>query len=437
MGYHLEQAYRYRAELGPVGAGAGLAREAAERLGAAGRRAFTRTDAPAGLNLVSRAISLLPPDDPLRVDLVPSLRVLQGWMDLSWADQVLTEAIEAAANTGDRGLGARALVQRGFLRLFIDPEVSAKELIELAEGAIAVFEELGDEVGLARAWRLTAQAHYLARRAGASVKALDIALEHARRADDRFEAREIIEWLCVALLLGPVPADEGARRCERLLGEIGGDPALEMGVLGALSHLMAIQGRKPQAEELLARGRGVMRQLGEWVWLFPVHAAFFALWEDDPAAAERELLPGYEMFKKVGERSHNFASVAVLLAQSAYAQGRYDDAERFRRECEETANPNDIDSQIRYRAIRAKLLARGGELEAGEALARQAVALAETSDFLLAHGDALMDLAEVLRLSERTAESEDAITKAVQLYEAKGSAVAAARARAVLDEQLR
>ena len=98
-----------------------IAREAAERLGNAGRRAFVRSDAPAGVNLISRAVALLPPDDPLRVELVPNVRVVQGLaMDMTWADRVLTEAVEAAATTGDRRLAARALVQRGLLRLFTE-----------------------------------------------------------------------------------------------------------------------------------------------------------------------------------------------------------------------------------------------------------------------------------------------------------------------------
>ena len=104
VGYHLEQSVRHRAELGPVDAeGAPLGRRAAELLGAAGRRAFLRSDAPAGVNLFARAVAMLSPDDPLRVDLVPNVRVVQGLRDLSWAERVLTEAIEASATTGDRG----------------------------------------------------------------------------------------------------------------------------------------------------------------------------------------------------------------------------------------------------------------------------------------------------------------------------------------------
>ena len=61
LGFHLEQAYRYRTELGPLDdAGRDLARRAATKLGAAGRRAFARGDLPAAINLLRRAGALLP-----------------------------------------------------------------------------------------------------------------------------------------------------------------------------------------------------------------------------------------------------------------------------------------------------------------------------------------------------------------------------------------
>ena len=139
LGYHLEQAYRFHAELGDVDEEArAVGRRAAERLGAAGKRAFARLDAPAAMNLMSRATALLPNDDPLRVDLVPNVRAIQGAADLGWADAILQEAIAS----GDPRLRAHALVQRGFLRLFLhESDVTAEELIQVAEDAISVFEK--------------------------------------------------------------------------------------------------------------------------------------------------------------------------------------------------------------------------------------------------------------------------------------------------------
>ena len=60
LGYHFEQAYRYRAELGPVDDDArALAARAARHLGAAGRRANDRGDVYAAANLLGRAAALL------------------------------------------------------------------------------------------------------------------------------------------------------------------------------------------------------------------------------------------------------------------------------------------------------------------------------------------------------------------------------------------
>ena len=67
LGYHLEQAYQYLSELGPLDEhGQELGRRAAARLSDAGRRAFARGDMAAAANLLRRAAALLPPKDPAR-----------------------------------------------------------------------------------------------------------------------------------------------------------------------------------------------------------------------------------------------------------------------------------------------------------------------------------------------------------------------------------
>ena len=435
IGYHLEQAFRYHADLGTLdGDSQALGRRAAERLGTAGRRAFLRSDALAGVNLISRAVAMLSPADPLRVDLVPNVRAVQGITDLTWADRVLTEAIEAAATTGDRQLAAHALVQRGFLRLFNGAEVTPGELIDVSKRAIAAFDELHDELGLARAWRLVAQAHYLDRDMQSCAEASERALEHVRRAGDRFEEREIVEWLVIALLLGPAPAPDAIRRFERLLGEVGDDPFLQAEILGGLAPLVAMQGRQAEADDIVARGGTIMEESGEWVWIVFFWRASIHLWRGDASAAEQELRPAYEMLKRIGEQSH-FSSLAHALANVLYAQGLYADAEQMTRECEGASRPNDVHSQILWRSIRAKTLARRNEIDEALLLAHEAVVLAQESDFLPAHADALADLAEVLRLAGQEAAARAALEDAIVLYEQKGNLLATGRARASLDRQ--
>src|SRR5262249_18149551 len=156
-------------------------------------------------------------------------------------------------------------------------------------------------------------------------------------------------------------------------------------------------------------------------------------WRGDLDAAEQDLLPGYDALKRIGEKSH-FSSIAHCLANVRYLQGRYDQAEQLTRECEEACHANDVNSQIFWRSTRAKVLAHRGELEAAERLGTEAVALAERTDFLGAHGDALMDLGEVRSLAGRPGEAAAAIREAVRLYERKGNSLAAARARSLLRE---
>ena len=60
LGYHLEQAYRYRVELGSVDDASGIGERAAIKLSSAGQRALARGDIPAAVNLLRRSIALLP-----------------------------------------------------------------------------------------------------------------------------------------------------------------------------------------------------------------------------------------------------------------------------------------------------------------------------------------------------------------------------------------
>jgi class 3 adenylate cyclase/tetratricopeptide (TPR) repeat protein len=429
LGYHLERAHRNRADLGPVDVETQeLARKAADRLGGAGRRAFVRSDVPAGVNLIARAAALLPAGDPVRVDLIPNVRIMQGWTgDLGWADTVLKDAVAV----GDERLKAHAHVQGGLLRLFTGPDVTAGELLEVAEPAIDVFERLGDDLGLARAWRLAEQANYLARRAGPSTDAAERGLVHARRAGDRFEEREIAQFLLIAMILGPAAAPEAARRCEQLHQDAAGDPFLEVNALGALAYFVAIQGRTGEARELLARGRADMGELSEWLWVVPpVYFGLYASWEDDPTGAERELRPAYEALRRIGEQSH-FSSLATVLAQAVYAQGRYEDADVLAGEARDASRLIDVQCQTISRTVKAKVLARRGERSAAEELAREAIEFVEESDFLPVRGEALVDVAEVFQLIGRADEAGPALEAAVRLHEQKGNAAAAARARAL------
>jgi ATP/maltotriose-dependent transcriptional regulator MalT len=305
--------------------------------------------------------------------------------------------------------------------------------VAIAEEAIRPFRAAGDDLGLARAWRLIAQARYLARRAGECVEASELALTHARRAGDRFEIKEIVEWLVVALALGPTPAAEASRRCAELLEVIAGERFLEVTLPAVRAYLEAIQGRKALADELLESARrmgGDSRYLRR-VAYFGVYAGLMLA--GDPAAAERELRAGADALREVGELT-NYCSVTSQLALALCDQGRYDEAEHYTRESEAAARANDVMANVLWRAGRARVLAARGELASAEALADEAIAFADPSDFVVIHALACQAQAEVLRRAGRHTEARAAVDRAVALFEQKGDAVSAARAPSVLGQ---
>jgi len=431
LGYHLEQAFRYRQELGPVASGdLAIAARAGERLGAAGRRAIqVRGDMSAAVNLISRATSLLPTEHPLRRELLPELGsalIVTG--DFTRAEDVLTEAMQAAATGGDRRLELRTLIDREFLRAFTAPQGAIPEILAVTDEIIPLLEELGDELGLAKAWWLKSEVHMNAARWGARAEALERALSHARRAGDRREEATLVGNLALSLLYGPTPVPEAIARCEQLLVEAKGYRSQEAGIASALAALLAMQGDFGRARELWARSEVIYEELALRFRraLRSLIPGAIELLAGDPESAVETLRWGYDALEKMGAKGAR-STLAAYLADALCFQGRYDEAEHFTHLSEEIGAAEDVVTQIVWRSARARVLAHRGDAAEAETLGKRALELALGTDFLDLQGSTLVALAEVLSVADP--DGDDAsllLTRAREIYERKGNIVAAA-----------
>ena len=143
----------------------------------------------------------------------------------------------------------------------------------------------------------------------------------------------------------------------------------------------------------------------------------------DLEAAEAELRRDYDTFERMGETNY-ISTTAALLAEVLYRQGDLDGAEEYTRISEELAAQDDVSSQFRWRSVRAKILAtRGRRSRSREARPGGRGEVIRPSDDLNSQGEALIDLAEVLRLAGRPAEAAEAARDALALFEAKGNTV--------------
>jgi class 3 adenylate cyclase len=431
IGYHLEQAYRYREELGPVGDRAtALAARAGERLGAAGRRAIIGGgDAGAAANLISRAVSLLPGDHPLRGELLTELAsALMMTGNFNRADDVLGEALSAALAADDARLEARALIEREFFKIFAGSQEASSTIPEVTARAIPVLEEAGDDLGLARAWRLRGEVEVLAGHWGARAEALERALEHARLAADGREEATLVGLLVMALYFGPTSVEEAISRCERFLTEMSGERSIEAAIWSTLAGLVAMRADFDEARELWAAASNQFEELG-LTYRRAVRAVIAADIETlagDDEAAERELRWGYETLERMGEKGAR-AVVAAYLAESLSRRGRDDEAAGFAEIAATLAAGDDLVPQVLCRSVRAKVHARRGELDQAEELAREAAAMVEGTDFPDLQALTLLSLAEVLESTAKAEESARLIERAQEIYAKKGNIVAGRR----------
>ena len=114
IGYHLEQAYGYRQQLGRVDDGPHrlLAADASGCLTTAGRRALHTGDRAGAASLLRRAAALRAIGDPARTALLIDLGgVLREEGQFAAADDALGEALRLAAGSDDAALESRARLE--------------------------------------------------------------------------------------------------------------------------------------------------------------------------------------------------------------------------------------------------------------------------------------------------------------------------------------
>jgi class 3 adenylate cyclase/tetratricopeptide (TPR) repeat protein len=424
VGYHLEQAHRYRAELGLLDEhGRELARRAAELLGSAGERAFARYDIPAALSLLSRATALLDADDPVRVELlVPLGEALGEAGQVDRATAVLAESHDAANSRGDERLAAVARLGRWFaVRGEYDVEASLRDGRE----AVEVFERHDDRRGLSRAWALVGRANWHAGRAARAEGDIEEALRHAVEVGDRRREAECLLWLGAILAQGPRPAEEAAQRAEKVLEDRQGHRTIEAYMCHALAHLRAWQGRLEEGRTFARRYSAILRdngQLASWAESLEALADVERV-AGNSAEASRILLEGQRNSDDMGLDDR---TLLPFLANALYTEDRIEEAEAAAVRSREAEHPL---WGTMGTAVLGRIRARQGRREEAERLARGAVATLEASDFLVFRGRTLLDLAEVLRLLGREDEALPFARRAVETFDQKGASLLADQAR--------
>ena len=430
LGYHLEQAYRYRAELGPVDATAeALAARAGELLAASGRAARSRSDFRAAASLLTRAADV---DAAGRLALLPEIaEVLFETGELAVAAALLDEAIETARSRGDEGVEAVASVRRAMLAGHAgEASASMEEVVTLAERAAEVLERAGDRANLATVLEIGGKHAFYVGRAREAVTVLGRACEIALEIGDLHRARESVMWTFGAMGFGPTSASEAYAYLEALPEVIRAALEREMAPQLLRAQISANSGRLGEAREYFFQVRERARELGRFTHYsgMTMFLGQIELIAGDFAAAERAFREGYDRLGELGETGYR-STVATLLADALVRLDRLEEAEEVLAVAEGISTADDVDPQTRLRAVRGQILARRGDLAEAERLARDALLIVSRTDYLVLHGDTLLALADVLVAADRREEAAVALRGAVELFDRKEATAQAGQTR--------
>jgi AAA ATPase domain len=419
LGFHLEQAARYKAELGQ--AASGLAERASEHLAAAGRRALWRTDHRAAAPLFERALELT---RPLRLDVHLELDLAAAHLPRE-AAAIAEQAAERARAAGDQCGEALALVVAANARSVFADDPAVDELERLARAALPLLEQAEDNNGLAWVW--FALGYVVANNRGRFEEWAHAAEQ--TRLHLRLAGRHPA-WLGGlehALVMGPRPADEALRTLDSVL------PANpQPSALFQRAKLLAMLGRFEEAWALALPADEKARELSGEAGGENYLAEIAAL-AGDEATAAGHLHRWCDWLEKSGGRSW-LSTSAPQLAHSLCALGRYDEAEPLARLGRELGSEQDLATQMLWRQVQALVDAHRAEHANAERLAREAVAIAERTDGLSYQGSALCDLSQVLAAAGRRHEAAGAVEQALGRYTRKKNLAMVTQVQQQLDE---
>jgi class 3 adenylate cyclase/tetratricopeptide (TPR) repeat protein len=425
VGYHLEQAYRYRVELDREDpAATSLAERAAERLGAAGVGAMDRGDWGAARNLLRRARALLPAGTDARAALGPELSIaLQETGEIEEATRAAQEATQAS----DPVIRARGMVAEADI-FALDSTMRAEDARARRDEARVVLEEAGDDLGLAHYWRSRGYDFWAVCRCAESGEAWTRGVEHARAAGAERLEWELRSYSLSGLVLGDTPVSVALPIVRAALEEAREGSLEKAATQRALAQLLAYRGSLDEARALVAQGVQTFRDAGLLVTA--------AGWSMSQSEIERRagdvegqvhvLRRALEELERLGDRFF-FATVALSLAGALVDhRGDEKEIEALCAVARERTIPGDLANFIWLDWVESRLLAMRGRLDEAEARARHALESSEETDHFLMRARSRLALAEILHRAGQQDQAQSVASEAVAIHEAKEDVTGAA-----------
>jgi class 3 adenylate cyclase len=417
LAYHLEQAHRFRLAIGVNDETTlDIGRRAGEHLVAAALRAEARWDPNAVVDLLGRAQPLL---DQVR------------WLDVAvaYAEALaFTKSLPAGLAAAQEIMADAERVGRPEIawhaRILHDTTLGPEVLRQTSLAALERFDSEAQPRVAATAHLGLGIAFSSSGQSGQAAESDLRGIQIARQAGMLKLQSQGVHLYSESIANGPTPTQEGIKRLDEMLRQGDGTPRDRLSILPALGALHAMRCHADEARRIAAEVAQIQQQLGVEGfaqgsvagWLGP---ALALIGETD--AAITLLRDTYESYRRRQD-----AGVLAFLAPTlggvlADAGVNLDEADALCEEGRRLAQPIDVDAQIRWRILRAKLLVQAGDPKQALPLAEEAVAYTEPTDWLNRQADTLALAASVHAQTGEPAKAGELRSRALTLYQQKGN----------------
>jgi class 3 adenylate cyclase/tetratricopeptide (TPR) repeat protein len=430
LGYHLEQAARYRAELGSPDAA--IAERAAERLLAAGRRAVDREDASASVRLLERALALAADETPVAFVIKRHLgEALYVAGDLERSDAVLTEAMLA----DDEEVAASAFFFRSFMRGHTGTE-GFESLVAGVQERVAALESRGSPTAtLSHGYVTLADFMHWLGRCEACVAYGKHGLAVAQAAGDlRLEGRAHGN-IGAGMFFGATHLEECKRHALEVIARDDGVGYDAIRARSGLGNVAALQGQFEEARRHLEICTSWMTERGRDLEYATaaMNRGTIELLAGEFGSAEMILREGWDMLGRLGEGGYR-STIGSYLGEALVELGRVDEAIAILDEAQVITAPDDWVTHSWCDYARGLAASSRGDHGAAVALMGEAIAVADEREYIATRSQYWLGLGRVLLAGGQPDQARSALEEALRLARIKGALVIEAQAVELLTQ---
>jgi tetratricopeptide (TPR) repeat protein len=422
IGYHLEQAYRYRVDLGSVDEHTKeLARQAASHFLRSAKRAHSRGDIQGARALLGHCLPITEGPDHVRALLLLADAVT-ALGDYGEGLRVASEARRKAADLGDTRLDLRSQLMQVAMRGHVDTSYTNARAQDDAAHLLAEFEACGDEESRNRTLIELGRLTWYDGQVGRALEISERLYSYADQMSPRDRTSIALGFLAGAYE-GSIPLEERIALLERARTVLGYSAMGEAVICTFTAAVLGLAGKFDEARRSAARAWDAWAELGNPVRRTMSYALIGGMERlaGNLDEAARLFHHGHELLTEAGETLFN-ASAAIDLADVLCDLGRFDEAETLVRGNRHLATAGQQDVWLRgaLRMIEARVLSSRGEHTAALLAADDAVALSEGSEYGEWHCDAHEMRGRVLANAGRTDEARAEYDQALSRYRRSG-----------------